>query len=130
MPGWKCDSQSMRSHNLGRVSEDIAGRYLLSEGWTIVCKNYRAGHKEIDIVAKRGNTIAFVEVKARSRTDRGHGFEAINWKKRRELAAAARRWIGENGWKDSEYRFDAIAITWNGNSHILEHIENAWMIVR
>lgn len=120
----------MRSHQLGRLSEKLARDYLVSGGWTILACNYRASHREIDVVARKGETIAFVEVKARSRTDRGHAFEAIHWKKRRELAAAARRWIAEQGSPSFEYRFDAIAILWNGQSHILEHIENAWLIER
>lgn len=118
----------MHSHILGRRSEAIACDYLKSSGWAILARNYRAGHKEIDIIARKDQTVAFVEVKARTKDGYGHGLEAITWAKRRELAHAARAWIHLNGQPGYEYRFDAIAITWNGSSHLLEHVENAWSV--
>ncbi len=58
------------SHALGRTSEDLACAFLKSAGWRILERNYRAGHKEIDIIATRARVIAFVEVKARAGRDR------------------------------------------------------------
>lgn len=118
----------MRSHDLGRFSEDLACAFLREHGWQILDRNYRAGHKEIDIVARRNGTIAFVEVKARAGNGWGHPLEAITWAKRREIAAAARAWIRQNPADAREYRFDAIAITWKGSAHLLEHVENAWTV--
>ena len=118
----------MQSHDLGRRSEDIACDYLRSRGWRILARNFRSGHKEVDIVARLGHTVAFVEVKARARTDCGHPLEAINWAKRREIAQVARAWLRANAIAGAEYRFDAIAITWRGASHLLEHVENAWTL--
>jgi putative endonuclease len=116
----------MQSHELGRRSEVIACAHLVAQGWKILARNYRAGHKEIDIIARFADTIAFVEVKARAGTGCGHPLEAITWAKRREIAHVARAWLRENPGAWLEYRFDAIAIVWNGASHDLEHVENAW----
>lgn len=113
---------------LGRHSENLAADYLLQHGWHILARNYRVNRKEVDIIARRAHTVAFVEVKARGGPGYGHGLEAITWKKRREIAHVAQAWIGRCGDPDLHYRFDAIAITWHGNSHTLEHIENAWLL--
>jgi putative endonuclease len=118
----------MQSHDLGRRSEEIACRYLSRNGYTILDRNYRAGHKEIDIVARSGHTIAFVEVKARAGGSYGHPLEAITYQKRREVAHAARVWIGSHATPGCEYRFDAVAITWSGQSHIVEHFQDAWRV--
>jgi putative endonuclease len=120
----------MHPHQLGRRSEDIACAYLISRGWEILDRNYRAGHKEIDIIARFANTIAFVEVKARAGDAWGHPLESITWAKRREIAYVARAWLQANGRPSFEYRFDAIAICWRGSSHVLEHVGNAWSIQR
>jgi putative endonuclease len=118
----------MNSHDLGRRSEMLAAGYLERHGYTVLDRNYRAGHKEIDIVVRRQQVIAFVEVKARVGTSHGHPLEAITWKKRRELAHAARAWIRMHDAPGCAYRFDAIAITWSGSSHLVEHVEDAWRV--
>ena len=113
---------------LGPRSEDLAADYLRTVGWHILARNYRVNRKEVDIIARRATTVAFVEVKARAGAGYGHGLEAITWKKRREIAHVAHAWIGRCGTPELHYRFDAIAITWHGSSHTLEHIENAWLL--
>jgi putative endonuclease len=118
----------MRSHELGRTSETLACSFLKARGWRILERNYRAGHKEIDIIASRGGTVAFIEVKARAGNAWGHALEAITWAKRREIAHVARTWIGTHPAAAKEYRFDAIAITWRGTSYLIEHVENAWTL--
>src|SRR5262245_6463284 len=102
------------SHELGRRSESIAAQYLLARGYHIVERNYRVGHKEIDLIVRLRNTIAFVEVKARAGPRYGHPLEAITWAKRREVAYVARVWIAANGRQELSYRFDAIAVQWHG----------------
>jgi putative endonuclease len=118
----------MRSHDLGRHSEELACAFLRSNGWQILDRNYRAGHKEVDIIARRQGTVAFVEVKARAGDGWGYALESITWAKRREIAHVARAWIAANPRSGNEFRFDAIAITWRGSSHVLDHVENAWAI--
>ena len=118
----------MEKHEFGRRSEQLACDFLQRRGWQILDRNYRAGHKEIDIVARRGETVAFVEVKARSSLAYGFPSEFVNWKKQAEVARAARAWLQLHVEPNLEYRFDIIAIARDGNSYSLEHLENAWRI--
>ena len=69
--------------DLGPRSEALAAAYLEAHDYEIVARNYRINRKEIDIIARRADTVAFVEVKARAGPGYGHGLEAITWKKRR-----------------------------------------------
>ncbi|MEX2280933.1 MAG: YraN family protein [Gemmatimonadota bacterium] len=117
-----------QSHELGRRSETIAAEYLKQRGYAILERNYRVGHKEIDLIARRQTLIAFVEVKARAGAGYGHPLEAITWAKRREVAYVARVWIAANGQSEMTYRFDAIAIVWSGNLPLIEHVPNAWSL--
>ena len=116
------------SSQLGPRSEILAVAYLEAHGYEILARNYRVNRKEIDIIACRADTVAFVEVKARAGPGYGHGLEAITWKKRREIAHVAQVWIGRCGAPNLHYRFDAIAITWHGSNHTLEHVEHAWLL--
>ena len=118
----------MRPHQLGNSSESHAASFLERRGYRIIARNFRVGHKEIDIVARQRNTIAFVEVKARSDIGCGHPLEAITWKKRREIAQVAHAWIDRHGQPALIYRFDAIAVIWRGHVYTIEHIENAWAL--
>ena len=115
------------AHTLGAVSETIAADFLTRRGFSILARNYRVNRKEIDIIARCADTIAFVEVKARGGAGYGHPCDAITWKKRREIAYVANAWIARYGAPEFSYRYDAIAITWQGSRHTLEHIENAWI---
>jgi putative endonuclease len=116
-----------QGHALGRRSEDLAAEYLQSQGFTILERNYRVGHKEIDLIVCKEDRVAFVEVKARSGAGYGHPLESITWAKRREIAFVARAWIADRP-KAETYQFDAIAVTWVGENHRIDHVENAWRL--
>lgn len=116
----------MHPHKRGTISEDIAADFLARHGYEILARNYRVNRKEIDIIARHGRTIAFVEVKARAGPGFGHPTDAITWKKRREIVHVARAWVAREGASDCEYRFDAIAVLWRGSGYTVEHVLNAW----
>lgn len=109
-------------HKDGLAAEQAAIRYLVSRGWHVVAHRFRAGRVEIDIVARRGPLVAFVEVKSRHGTAFGTPFEAVTGPKRRELVKAARVWIDRRGLPGDVYRFDCIGIQ-DGR---LEHLEDAF----
>lgn len=109
-------------HRDGLAAERTAMRYLASRGWHVVAHRFRAGRVEIDIVARRGALVAFVEVKARRGTAFGTPFQAVTGAKRRELVRAARVWIDRHGQARDVYRFDCIGIQ-DGR---LEHLEDAF----
>ncbi len=105
----------------------MAARHLADRGWAILHRNYRLGHREIDLVARRGEVVAFVEVKTRGGMGYGHPLEAITRKKRKEIQAVAAAWIKEFGRPRDVYRFDAVAILLPaGGQPVIEHVEDAW----
>jgi putative endonuclease len=118
-----------RGHDFGRACERIAERFLCRAGWTILARNYRFRHREVDLIARKGAVIAFVEVKGRSDEEFGHPLHAITAAKRREIESAARQWVARHGRCVDTYRFDAIAITVRGRRRMhIEHVEDAWRI--
>lgn len=114
-------------HEFGRTCEAAAASALISAGWRILERNFRSGHREIDIVARRGSVVAFVEVKGRRGPGYGHPLEAITRRKRREIQRVAQWWVVRHGRRGDVYRFDAIAVTLSETGGvIIEHVEDAW----
>ena len=109
-------------HKQGLSAEEEAIRFLASRGWLVLAHRWRVGRIEIDIVARRGVLVAFIEVKARRGDSFGHPFEAVTGAKRREIVKAARAWIDRFGEPSDIYRFDCIGIM-QGK---LEHLEDAF----
>lgn len=96
---------------LGRRGEDLAHRYLRSAGFSIVARNYRpGGDSEIDIVARQGDTVVFVEVKSRTSAEFGSPDRAIGDEKQKHILRAARSYTTRAGieWKNA--RFDTVSI--------------------
>jgi putative endonuclease len=127
----------MAAHNeFGAHAERLAAAHLERNGWTILHRNWRFGRREIDLIAQRGRTVAFVEVKARTHARHGHPLESIDWRKRRDLWIAASGWIERHGTRNQEYRFDAVHVlaplTVRGRGHCtpgpadVQHTEDAW----
>ena len=119
----------MSGKPLGDRGERIAADYLESAGWAILDRNFRLGRKEIDLVARRAEIVAFVEVKSRAGLGYGHPLEAITWKKRREIQQVAAAWVDRYGRPGDVYRFDAVAIQLaTGGPPLIEHVEDAWRL--
>lgn len=95
----------------------------------ILERNFRFGHKEIDLVARRGDIVAFVEVKTRNGLNFGHPLEAITRAKREEIRRVASAWIARHGCRSDLYRFDAVSVIYEGGTlPRLEHLEDAWRL--
>lgn len=93
----------------GQFGEWLALAALLAKGWRILARNYAAHGGEIDIIAKRGSVIAFVEVKARA--DFTQAEAAIDGFKLTRMARAASHWLARNPWALAHtVRIDAIDI--------------------
>ena len=117
------------SHDLGITGEELAARHLEAAGWRVVARNWRFGHKEIDLVVRRARTVAFVEVKTRARLCWGHPLLAVNRRKRAEIERVARAWHARNGRRGDEYRFDAVAVYRDDAGMLrVEHVEDAWRL--
>lgn len=114
---------------LGRWGERWAARHLEARGFTILDRNFRFHRSEIDLVARRGGLVVFVEVKARAGAGYGHPLEAVTRAKRREIERVARAWIQRHGRPGEDYRFDAIGITRGPRGRpALAHVEGAWRL--
>ena len=117
----------MAEHNdFGKLGEEIAVNYLVGKGYEIVERNWRNTHKEIDIIAKDGETLVIVEVKTRQTDEYGNPDIAVTKKKQRLLIAAANAYLFKNK-LDVETRFDIISIIFRDGEPVIEHIEDAFL---
>ncbi|HET9985513.1 MAG TPA: YraN family protein [Longimicrobiales bacterium] len=114
-------------HDFGRRGEALAAEHLEARGWTILARNFRLGRNEVDLVARRGRVVAFIEVKSRSGHGFGHPLDAITRSKRREIERVARAWMARYGRPGDVYRFDAVAVVGRPmDAPELLHVEDAW----
>jgi putative endonuclease len=109
----------------GRLAEKIAATYLEKNGYQIVDRNYRSGKAEVDIIAKKGIFMVFVEVKSLKKVAFGHPETNINSHKTALLFQAANAFQFETKW-NQEIRFDAIAVTFLQQAYKIEHFEDAF----
>jgi putative endonuclease len=110
----------------GELGERIAERWLQRQGWRVMQRRFRYGHRDIDLVVERDGLVAFVEVKARRGDRFGDPVEAVNWKKQRELGRSARVWIDRHGRSPEAYRFDVIGVLVAGARVRIRHVKNAF----
>lgn len=110
----------------GLLGERIAARWLVRRGWTVVAHRFRAGRRDIDLVMRRDQEIAFVEVKARRGLEFGSPVEAVNYRKQRELGRAARVWVDRFGTVELAYRFDVVGILMEGQNVKVCYVANAF----
>lgn len=112
----------------GQMGEDEAARHLIAKGLTVLERNVRLRAGEIDIVARDGDEIVFVEVRSRRTRTMGTALESVDARKQRKLIQLARIYLAARGLHDAPSRFDVVAITWESpltTPHI-EHITNAF----
>jgi putative endonuclease len=113
-------------HRRGAAGENLAIAFLEARGWQILEHRFRMGRLEIDLVVRRRDVVAFVEVKTRRCLAFGSPLQAITWTKRREIARVASAWIDRYGKPEDLYRFDVIGVTLVGGRPRIEHVENAF----
>jgi putative endonuclease len=119
------------AHNqsLGKWGETIAADYLQENGYSIIARNWKSPYGELDIIARRMDTLSFVEVKTRTGRSYGWPEEAITLQKQEHLVNSAQTYLDEM--PDSanlEWQIDVIAIVVEGQStkqYALKHYENA-----
>ena len=116
--------------SLGRRGEDVACGFLSGKGHTIVERNYRSGHLEIDIISLDRNGVHFVEVKSRVAPVAVSPEENVTVSKQRKVADAALRYLNMAKDKrisgDLEVNFDVVAVTFDGGKEIVEWFPNAF----
>lgn len=94
----------------GAWGEDLAAEYVESLGWTIIARNWACDVGEIDLVAREGQTVVFIEVKARSGTGFGDPLESITTAKARKLHELALAWLVDQDEGVHSVRIDAIGV--------------------
>jgi len=111
----------------GRRGEDLAHRFLQRRGFRVVARNYRArsGAGEIDLVAWDGDTLAFVEVKARRTEEHGTPDRAVDAEKRQALRRTAREYARRARIDWGRVRFDVVNVVF-GDCPALSHIPDAF----
>lgn len=112
--------------DLGKIGENAAAAVLEKKGFTILDKNWRYRHLELDLVCENGSQIVFVEVRTRSSATHGGPQASITATKRRRLIKAALAWLRVNNAWERPCRFDVLCLIGNANSFCLEHYQNAF----
>lgn len=113
----------MQSNTYGKRSEIIASDFLKKNGYKILEVNYKNKVGEIDVIAKDGECIVFVEVKARKSQRFGHPFDAIDERKQQKIHAVASIYLVQNHKYGTNCRFDAISILGLENPEITHIID-------
>lgn len=118
---------------IGRYGESLASNYLRRKGYEILGRNYQAKIGELDLIAAKGRTLVFVEVKTRTDADFAEPFEAVDKKKRQKLLRLADGYLAYGGMRNlgaafSDTRLDVISIIMSrdGDVKSLEHIKDAF----
>lgn len=117
---------SMAQHNeLGKWGEQVAYEYLLVQGYTMVERDTRQGHFEIDLIATKGNRIIFIEVKTRSDL-KVDPVQSINSRKIGRICAAANSYVKQHK-LPHEVQFDIVIVIGNPDNYTIEHIPDAFI---
>ncbi len=115
----------------GRAAEAAAARYLVREGWSLLGRNVRVGRGELDLIARRGDVLAFVEVKARRSATFGSPEDAVDGRKRRKVARLAELWLSCRPWAlrgVSDVRFDIVAVDASSRPPVVRHLPGAFTL--
>ena len=115
----------MAAHNdLGKWGEEKTVEYLQKKGLRIIQRDWRSGHKDIDIIATDGECLIFVEVKSRQTAEYGLPIEAVDYHKIQHLKAAINHYINSRH-IDMPFRLDVVSVVGNiGEQPEITHIED------
>ena len=111
---------------LGKIGEDLACRELERRGYAIVARRYRRRGGELDIVARDGATVVFVEVKTRDDRLFGGGAEAVTRLKRRRITQVALEYLMRHRLSGCPCRFDVVSIQLEAGRPVIEIYQNAF----
>lgn len=112
--------------DLGKEGEDLALRKLESIGYRCVERNYRCALGELDLVARDGETLVFIEIKTRKGKSLDYAKEAVHARKQRQISKVALAYMKRNGCEEAKARFDVVVIQQKGADKQIEVIRNAF----
>ncbi len=120
---FKKEAQHLRT---GRIGEAQAEKFLKKAGLKIIARNVRVGSDELDLIAKQGDALIFVEVKTRASEDFGRPAAAVNRAKRKKLSRAAINFLRKHKLRPPYIRFDVVEVV--GEEPEIRHIQNAFTL--
>lgn len=116
--------------DLGKRGEELACKFLMDSGHTILERNWRCGHLEIDLITYDSGGIHFVEVKTRTAPVQAAPQESVDLKKQQRIARAASRYLATMDNKsvprDAECRFDIVAVTFERDKEEIRYFPEAF----
>ena len=101
---------SGETKRVGDWGEALTAEYLRGRGWHILESGFACPEGEIDLIAQKGDTLAFVEVKTRQSAHYGAGREAVDRRKQRKITATAFRYLAQHPELPTKIRFDVVEI--------------------
>ncbi|HLL54466.1 MAG TPA: YraN family protein [Myxococcaceae bacterium] len=110
----------------GNEAEEAAVRLLEANGYRVRERNFRCRHGELDVVAEKGDTLCFVEVRMRATAVWGDPSLTVSRGKQRKVVNAALHYLAARRLKDRMIRFDVISVVGQGGRARLEHIPDAF----
>ena len=114
------------SQRFGKKAEALAVRHLKRRGYKILTRNYRTRVGEIDIIARDGRCLVFIEVKGRQSTRYGSAKAAVTPRKQQQVARVALWYLKETDQMGIKARFDVVAVTQKDGDTAIEIVRNAF----
>jgi putative endonuclease len=112
--------------DLGQRGEQLAAVHLQNQGYTIIATNWRCTLGELDIVARKDNTLVFVEVRTRRAQTTEEAFESVNLHKQTRLQHLAYAYLAAHDLHEMDWRVDVVAVAiLRSGQPVIEHVENA-----
>ena len=111
---------------IGQFGEELAYKKIKRLGFRSIVRNYRCPLGEVDLIAKDGDTLVFIEIKTRRGNTIGYAKEAVTPKKQRQLSKVALAYMKSNHCPEAKARFDVIAICLGSGEPEIEVIKNAF----
>lgn len=118
--------RGLTGRGAGDWGEDLALRYLEERGYAVIERNYRTRYGEIDLIARQGDALVFVEVKLRRGRGYGDPLEAVIPRKQQAIRSMAEQYLAERDPEYDELRFDVIGILAGGGPPEITHLEDAF----
>ncbi len=110
----------------GDAAEEAAVHFLEAQGWRVLARNWTCRYGELDVVAERGDTVCFVEVRMRSSAVWGDPANTVSFAKQRRVVKAALHYLFAYDLSGRMIRFDVISVVGRGERATVEHIPAAF----
>jgi len=111
---------------LGKEGEDLALQTVERLGYRCIARNYRCSLGELDLVARDGDSLVFIEIKTRKGKSLDYAKEAVHTRKQRQVSKVALAYMKKNGCEEAKARFDVVVIHQKGVDKEIEVIRNAF----